>query len=277
MENFDHLKGDERLEAENEFLKMKMMLEHGAQFGGMQAGNLPPEIENEFLKHIVAFEQQSQNSKYITIFEKIGRPEHFKPVAEISDAEISTAWKALCDHMGVYGVSLDVCSPNISERELYRFTIEELFLHETDDMNIPGMMSNFIYDEFYPDAMYDAPRQVENNLLRDIFREGELFYDIYYVQEGFTFNHHVFDNLDVYIAKINAFKSAFDEITLETTDIDNCTVAPDQCEVTGHYKAMAKNSDVEVVYAGSFHVQLTTHKYGGWAFQSVEIGGFDPA
>ena len=32
MENFNHLEGDEKLKAENEFLKMKLMLENGAKF-----------------------------------------------------------------------------------------------------------------------------------------------------------------------------------------------------------------------------------------------------
>ena len=35
MEDVTHLKGDENLKAQNDFLKMKMMPEHGAQFGSI--------------------------------------------------------------------------------------------------------------------------------------------------------------------------------------------------------------------------------------------------
>lgn len=69
---FDHLNKDERLKAENEFLKMKIMLERGAQFGYGENKPLPPEIENEFLKNIVAFEEQFEEHKRIKVFDKIG-------------------------------------------------------------------------------------------------------------------------------------------------------------------------------------------------------------
>ena len=42
---------DENLRLQNEFLKLKMMAESGAYFGG--SGNLPPEIENQFLNNII--------------------------------------------------------------------------------------------------------------------------------------------------------------------------------------------------------------------------------
>ena len=45
---------EENLHLQNEFLKLKMMAESGAYFGG--SGNLPPEIENQFLNNIIEFE-----------------------------------------------------------------------------------------------------------------------------------------------------------------------------------------------------------------------------
>lgn len=49
-EDFSHLDEEERLRAENEFLKMKLMLERGAQFGLGENIDLPAETENQFLK-----------------------------------------------------------------------------------------------------------------------------------------------------------------------------------------------------------------------------------
>ena len=52
MENNDSLNELEKLKAENDFLKMKMMLEHGADFymSGEDNKELDPEIENQFTR-----------------------------------------------------------------------------------------------------------------------------------------------------------------------------------------------------------------------------------
>ena len=56
-DEFNLLNEEENLKAENEFLKMKMMLEQGAKFGGMSDKDLPPEIENEFLKNTWPYDE----------------------------------------------------------------------------------------------------------------------------------------------------------------------------------------------------------------------------
>ena len=51
---------EENLRMQNDFLKMKMMAESGAIFGGVEG--LPPEIENQFLNNILEFEKQNSTS-----------------------------------------------------------------------------------------------------------------------------------------------------------------------------------------------------------------------
>ena len=41
---------------------------------GNQNDPLNPEIENQFLNHIIEFEKQFEKQKTITVFEKIGMP-----------------------------------------------------------------------------------------------------------------------------------------------------------------------------------------------------------
>ena len=94
--DFSDLPEEERLRAENEYLKMKLMLETGIEFGGnAEALAGMPELENEFLRSVAAFEQQWGNSCKVTVFDKIGKPDFFKPVAEIPDNEIDSCWKDL--------------------------------------------------------------------------------------------------------------------------------------------------------------------------------------
>lgn len=72
---------EENIKTENEFLKMKLMLEQGAKFETLQTQNdLPAETENEFLNYIMAYEKQAAERKTIKVFDRIESPDHFKPV-----------------------------------------------------------------------------------------------------------------------------------------------------------------------------------------------------
>jgi hypothetical protein len=275
-EEFDHLNEEEKLKAENDFLKMKLMLEKGATFGGNENNELPAEIENEFLKNMMAFEKQFEERKTIKIFDKIGRPGHFKPVSAIPDNEIDNAWNELSNHLNEYGIDLGVCSPNISNRELYRFTTEELFEHETDDMNVPGWATNFVYDEFHPDPVYDNSKMVEQNLFRDIFSKSDLFFEIDYDKSGFVFNGKLYEDRKPFIDKINRFKSLFDEIEATEHTTGNCEVNSGDCVVTGNYKAIARNENSEMVFEGSFRVELIFNHLDYWYFKNIQIEGFNP-
>ena len=275
-EDFSHLSGDERLKAENEFLKMKLMLEKGAEFGGNENNELPAEMENEFLNNMMAFEKQFEEHKTIKVFDKIGKPQHFRPVNEIPDNGIDKAWNELRDYLNEYGIDLDVCSPNISARELYRFATEELFEHETDDMDLPGWNTNFIYDEFYPDPVYDNSRLVKEDLLGDIFRKDELFYKIHYADEGFVFNNKTYNNYNAYYGLISRFKSLFTEIELVECDIINCVANDNNCEVNGTYQASGKSGTSEISYSGAFKVELSVGNLGYWEFRRIRIDGFNP-
>ena len=102
-EKFESSDEEGNLKNENEFLKMKLMLEQGAQFGSMTGdGGLPADIENQFLKNIMAFEKQAAEKKMIKVFDKIERPSHFKPVNEIPDDAIENAWSNLDEYLKFY-------------------------------------------------------------------------------------------------------------------------------------------------------------------------------
>ncbi len=276
MEDFNDLQGDEKLRAENEFMKMKMMLEKGASFVMGDATELPVETENEFLKNVIEFEKQFEAHKTIKVFDKIGRPTHFKPAAEIPDEEIDKAWEDLSDYLDNSGIHLDTFSPNISTRELYRFTLEELFVYEVDDMDIPGMILGFIYDEFHPDLVYNNSRMVEWNLFHDIFRKDDLFYEIDYDGEGFVFNGKLYETRAAFIEIVNRFKSLFEEIELIEFDVSDCQVNKTDCQVKGNYKAIAKTTSDQSVFKGAFKVELIVNPMEYWYFKKIQIEGFNP-
>jgi len=270
---------EENLRTENEFLKLKLMLEHGGQFGELEEDSntdLPPEIENQFLNNVLAFEKQFSEHKVIKVYDKIGRPQHFRPVGEIADGEIAEAWDHLSDYLNDRGIDVSVCSPNISIRELYRFVTEELFDHETDDMSLAGWTTNFIYDEFHPDPVYDNTRLVEDDLFNDVFRKDDLFYEIDYSKEGFVFNDVFYSDFKLYSERISRFKSVFDEIAVTEFNVDDCVVNESTCCVRGNYKAIGSLGISETLFEGQFVVKLVIGELGYWEMKDIQISGFNP-
>jgi hypothetical protein len=273
QDEFQNLNDEEELKAENEFLKMKLMLEHGAQFGKMETDSeLSPDIENEFLNYIMEFEKQSENPTYIKVFDKIERPTNFKPSALIPDELIEQAWQNLSDYLNQYQINLDVCSPNISSRELYRFTVEELFEHEMSDMHVPEMMHCFIYDEFYPDHIYDNTRKVQDDLFPDIFSKKPMSFD-YGFKDDLSFNHKVYKDFDALKDAVNNFKTFFEEINLEKCIVSSCSVEEASSAVKGKYEASAIAGKEKMIFQGEFIIGLLLNSVGFYSIKDIFIEG----
>ena len=276
-ENFEQIDEEENLKNENEFLKMKLMLEQGAQFGTMQADSeLPAGIENEFLNYIMAYEKQAVERKMIKIFDKIERPNHFKPVNEIPDDEIENAWNNLDEYLRKYSIELSVCSPNISDRELYRFTTEELFNHEMDDMNLPGMMSCFTYDEFYPDYKYDNTRHAVEDCIEVILKKKHFDWMPLLKKENLRINDHYPVSEKEYINLINRFKDAYEDIQLQEMNDPVCTIEGNSCYVKGNYDVTLTFSSEEIFINGEWMVEYEFDEdFGFWEIANVQVEGIN--
>ncbi len=287
MKSFDQHDDEDRLKEENEFLKMKLMLEHGASFGGNEDMELPADVENEFLNNIAAFEKQFGERKMIKVFDKIGRPGHFKPVKDIPDNEIDHAWTELRDYLNEYHIDLDACSPNISTRELYRFTTDELFDHETDDIDLPGWSTNFIYDEFYPDPVYDNTRLATDNCISIILGKEPMEWTHNFKKENLRLNQHFPLAIEEFKNKINRFKEAYDDLEINELATTNCIVNSNKCEVTGIYsltatlpslKATAGKASGKETFelSGKWKSNIELDKeFGYWYIVGVVIEGID--
>jgi hypothetical protein len=270
--DFSQLSAKEQLEAENDFIKMKLMLEKGAEFGGGGDKDLNPEIENFFLKNVMEFERQFDERKTIKVFDKIGKPSGFKPVAQIPDEEIDKAWKSLSSYLFKNGISLGVCSPNVPPRELYRFTTEELFQYEMDDVVVPGIFHGFIYDEFYPDIAYDNTRIAEDDCINSIFRKGPMEWTHYYRNENLRLNQHHPLKIEEFKNMINWFKAAYDELEPDEITGINCVVGDRDCRVEGKYSLTATTSSESCRLSGNWKVVFEKDVDSGcWYIQEVQI------
>ncbi len=269
----EHLNEDEKLKAENDFMKMKIMLEHGAQFhSGNTDGELPAEIESEFLKNIIEFEKQFEQHKTMSVYDKLGKPQQFKPANEIRDDEIEKAWQNLLAYMNEHGIDLSACSPKVTARELYRFTTEELFKQETDDMDMPGWTTNFIYDEFYPDHEYENTRTAVDDCIKPILEKEPFEWMHHFGKENIRLNNHYPLMQDDFKTIINRFKDAYDEIELSDINTDCCDMADTLCNVAGTYSAKGKLENETIQWSGKWLVAFDLdEEFGYWYINNVQI------
>ncbi len=275
-EDFSYLNQEERLKAENDFMKMKLMLEKGAQFGMSNDQELPAEVENEFLKNMMDFEEQFDEHKTIKVFDKIGRPSHFKTVAEMPDEEIDNAWKELSEYLSQFGIDLSVCSPNVSNRELYRFTTEELFEYEMDDMNIPGMMHGFIYDEFHPDPVYDNARAATDDCINYILQKEPIEWTHHFRNDNLWLNEHHSLSLDEFTTIVNRFKLAYDNLEINEINASACVVNEKESCVKGRYCITATAGSETYPISGNWKVVFEKDEdLGYWYINDVQIEGIN--
>jgi hypothetical protein len=255
---------------ENTFLKMKMALENGASFKTLE--EIPPELENLFLKNVMEFEKQSAECRQIKIFEKVGSPSHFKKPDELLEKDIDKAWKELQEWLADHAIELLVFSPNVSTRELYRFCWEELFELEMDDLVVPGMMNCFVYDEFHPDHKYENTRIAVEECLKCFFGDQE-FAPFHYAG-SLKLNNH--DELSQQSLKyiVNNFRYSYDSISMRQVEAKNCVVSENHSIVSGIYEIVVNKFGRDTVKRGNWKVELEANPdHGLWQITSIDIKG----
>ncbi len=263
---------EENLEVENQFLKLKMMLEHGAQFGSSK--DLPPAVENDFLRSVMEYEKHFESGERIKVFDKLGRPTQFKSVSQIPDDEIDNEWIRLYEFMQERGIELSVCSPKIKARELYRFTVEELFELETDNINMPGMTTCFIYDEFHPDHEYENSRTAVEDCLHYFFNKSSYF-DHHFAERVCVNQHENLSKQELQYL-VEKFKNQYEEIVPGHISISNCKITGRNCSVTGFYEIALMLQTKSVLKKGHWAVGFQLNEeLGYWYINNVQIRGLE--
>jgi len=123
----ENLSPEEKIEQENFVLKSKIITQ-----GGIFSENsdLDPEIENMFLKRVMAFEEAA----YKPVFEIIGvDPADFPPADTLSKDEIKAAFNKLIRIFDEHGISWGV-NENVPVELSYRFLTEDYLLSESQDL-----------------------------------------------------------------------------------------------------------------------------------------------
>lgn len=275
MESFSDDYYNKKIDLE---LKKKELAEkYGAKFG--QAGNLPPELENEWLNHIEQFEQQYKDAKQTTVWEYLGKPD-FRKVSDIDLDKIPIELKRLMDYMNENNIALDTLC-DVEDRELYRFITEELFVHEIDNMHIEGMMTCFTYEEFHPNAKHDIEMAFDYFFrmtlakMKNIGGEG---YDLLYIdKENFVDSDGKNPGKKQVKKRINTFLDTFDYFEVVSNEIMAVNINQEQTDAKLifdiEYKGCFNNSPECITYKGRGNFWLKPSKYGGWSIYRIDMPG----
>ncbi len=172
----------ENLRIENELLRLRLKAQYGDAFHMETNDSLPPEIENQFLRNIIAFEDANQDRETATVYEKLGKPS-YRSADELNAPEISNELTRFITLLEENNMNLDFCNGPYPDEEVYRFITEELFAHEIGMVGVEGMTLNFIYEEFHPNNKADIERNTHEFFKHWISRSfdefsGELDYNL---------------------------------------------------------------------------------------------------
>jgi hypothetical protein len=207
----------ENANIENEFLKLKLKAQFGNNFMMGGNGQLPPEIENQFLKSLISFEESYKNAEYITIYEKIGKP-NCVPASALNDKQISERLKALVILLQSYDLRLDICDGPYPDALIYTFITEELFALEIEKENIFLGTRVFIYEEFYPNNKVDIEKST-HQFLKNWFSKSFEKHSPELADTFITANAQQLTRHELY-TKLNLFFEAFKNFENDAYNID---------------------------------------------------------
>jgi hypothetical protein len=154
---------EENLRIENELMKIKLKAQYGDAFQMDSSAELSPDVENQFLKNILAFEESYNKGDFITVYDRIGKPD-YKSAEEMSETDLKEAVEQLLELLQQHQINLDFTDGPYSDATVYRFITEELFNQEVEKDPVDGMIMGYIYEEFHPNHQAEIERSTHQFL-----------------------------------------------------------------------------------------------------------------
>lgn len=214
---------EEHLRIENELLRLKLMAQFGNDFQMHSEHEIPPEVENKFLKNVIAVEDQFASGDHtaISIFEKIGKPP-FTLLENISSKQLETELKRLKKLLQQNNIAIHFEYGPYSNEAVYKYITERVFQKEVEKDIFHGMIWNFIYEEDFP----NNEEAIKKNT--HLFFEDWLFmkfneYSGQMASEFLSANGSNLTRNEVY-EKIKLFSDCFVAFNNDGYNIDNIKV-----------------------------------------------------
>lgn len=185
-----------------------------------------PALENIWLNQILEFERAMVNNRTITIRELLGSPQ-CRPVKEINDIELLRELLGLLELLRSKKIVID-SRGDVSDREMYRFITEELFLTDTDEVMPKNMVTYYTYEDFHPDHESDIRRSSED-FLKSVAKKDDDYFRVF-ILDGRE-NEEQVNMGEKLIHRLELFRDAFDEIRKEKFTIEKIILKQTVAEV----------------------------------------------
>lgn len=263
---FDELSKEERLHAENELLKLKLTGEFGML--SQSESTVEPELENDFLKHILEFEKQHEQSKAVKLIDHLGNPS-FTDAADLTDDQIEAELDRLLDLMEAQNIRLDVCE-DYDAIVIYKFLTEELFQEEIYPMNIPGMFHHFIYEEFHPNHKKDIESRGIDFLNAILEKEWEEFTTSYFLEPIVSFNDQDYDRA-LFSKIISEFQLIHFPISIQSIDLKKIEFTSEKENAEVHFSIHYQSEKSGTSFKGVAILKLTYDFV--WSINSLIVPG----
>ena len=266
---------EENLRMENQFLRMKLKAEYGSDLE-MPMGDMPPEIENQFLKNIFSFEKAYEEAEFTTVYKRVGEPA-YKKANELSNEEVHKELQRLLFLMQEKGIVLDVLA-EYESRVIYEFITNELFAHDCE-ANVPaGMMTHFTYEEFHPNHAYDICQRTVEFLSE--WREQKLSEQSWEIADQFIMPDGRVLSKQEGIKLINNFFNSFVSFTnwQDGFDAPHFQFMPDGAGLANvdgavQYDAVMENGET-TTFKGPLKLYLSSRGGDWWQIFLFHIPGF---
>ena len=148
-----------------------------------------------------------------------------------------------------------------------------------DDVDIPGCVSCFIYDEFHPDPVYESEKSLREIFFPALFSIAPIGKYFFCVDDhDLLVNGKLYTTLDQLKDAINYFKSFYEALDLMELHADPFSVQEDNTvNASGYYKAMARVSGDtgEIIFEGKFNVLLQPDGVGYWCIKNLDMEGIN--
>ncbi|MEZ4861888.1 MAG: hypothetical protein R3C14_11285 [Caldilineaceae bacterium] len=257
----------------NEKKRRELAERYGASFGESDV-QMPAEAEAEWLNYIEEFERQFEDAERISVRAYLGNP-HVRPLMAIAPPQLEEELDNLLEFMFLNGIAVHFLA-EVADSEAYRFILEELFDEKIDNVRIPGMTTNFIYEEFHPNDEHDAKIWANDFLLSlfDHHREGveiALSRDELYDRRGAPITHAAM------MRRVDAFFARHPQITDTKITPLTCKLEGEyaQVEVATTWTSVHTNPKEMIQFVGRSHFRLKRSSYGGWDIVQADIAGWD--
>ncbi len=148
------------LNEQNKKIQKELEEKYGMQGSGV-SDDASPEIMNNFLNYVQQFEEQWEKAQRKKIREILGNP-IFRKIEDIKPDKIEDEINFVLQKYAEKNFNIDIIEKDdVKPGDFYIFLTEELMEHETDFISIPGMNTNFIYEEFHPSPKLNIKDCVE--------------------------------------------------------------------------------------------------------------------